>query len=102
MSVLLTILGIGTVLYLILYYTVIKGAICTSSVSLKGKTAIVTGSNTGIGKTTALDLAKRGSRVILACRNRERAEAAVYDIRKVRINNRSYFHTEQVRLRATI
>lgn len=102
MSVLLTILGIGTVLYLILYYTVIKGARCTSSVLLKGKTAIVTGSNTGIGKTTALDLAKRGSRVILACRNRERAEAAVYDIRKVRINNRSYFHTEQVRLRATI
>lgn len=44
---------------------------------------VYAGSNTGIGKPTALDLAKRGARVILACRNKQRAEAAVYDIRKV-------------------
>ena len=42
------------------------------------------GSNTGIGKATALDLARRGARVILACRHKERAEAAVHDIRRVR------------------
>ncbi|XP_066551821.1 dehydrogenase/reductase SDR family member 13 isoform X2 [Amia ocellicauda] len=40
------------------------------------------GGNTGIGKATALDLARRGARVILACRNKQRAEAAVHDIRR--------------------
>ncbi|KAJ8276608.1 hypothetical protein COCON_G00083600 [Conger conger] len=42
----------------------------------------LSGANTGIGKTTALDLAKRGARVILACRNQQRAEAAVCDIKR--------------------
>ncbi len=45
-----------------------------------GKVAIVTGANSGIGKSTARILAQRGARVILACRSRKRAEAAIASI----------------------
>jgi len=49
-------------------------------VDLSGKTSIVTGSNTGIGKAIARDLARMGSKIVLACRSRERAEVAAADI----------------------
>nr|XP_021325851.1 uncharacterized protein LOC553712 isoform X1 [Danio rerio] len=48
----------------------------SSSVRLDEKTVIITGANTGIGKETARDLARRGARVIMACRDLEKAEAA--------------------------
>ncbi|XP_043082346.1 retinol dehydrogenase 12 isoform X1 [Puntigrus tetrazona] len=52
----------------------------SSDIRLDGKTAIVTGANTGIGKETAKDLASRGARVILACRDPVKAEEAAGDI----------------------
>lgn len=48
---------------------------------LAGKTYIVTGANSGIGLTTATQLAKQGAHVVLACRRPEAAEEAVADIR---------------------
>ncbi len=45
-----------------------------------GRTAIVTGANTGIGLETARMLAKKGAKVVLACRNPEKGEAALASI----------------------
>ncbi|XP_066998214.2 retinol dehydrogenase 11 [Anabrus simplex] len=55
---------------------------CMSTARLDGKTAIVTGSNTGIGKVTAHDFVKRGARVIMACRDLKKAQEAAEDIRQ--------------------
>lgn len=49
--------------------------------SLKGKTAIVTGSNTGIGRATAVALAKDGAHVWLACRAESKTQPVVDEIR---------------------
>ncbi|OAD60211.1 Retinol dehydrogenase 14 [Eufriesea mexicana] len=40
---------------------------------MDGKTVIITGCTSGIGKETAKDIAKRGARLIMACRNMEAA-----------------------------
>lgn len=59
-----------------------SGARYKSNKRLDGKVAIVTGSDSGIGYQTALDFARRGARVYLACRDSIRAEKAVEEIRK--------------------
>jgi len=46
------------------------------------KIAVVTGANAGMGRVTALELARRGFRVVLVCRNRQKGEAALHDIRR--------------------
>ncbi|WP_225766640.1 oxidoreductase [Inquilinus sp. Marseille-Q2685] len=47
-----------------------------------GKCLIVTGANTGIGFEASRVLAARGARVLLACRDRAKAEAAMARIRQ--------------------
>ncbi|KAM3615979.1 uncharacterized protein V6R79_010454 [Siganus canaliculatus] len=70
---------------------IVKGKRCTSNAKLHGKTVIVTGSNTGIGKTTAIDLAKRGARVILACRSKQRGEVALQEVKRESRSNEVVF-----------
>jgi NAD(P)-dependent dehydrogenase (short-subunit alcohol dehydrogenase family) len=47
---------------------------------MKGKVVIVTGANAGLGKATAAQLSDLGATVVLACRSRERGEAALNEL----------------------
>jgi NAD(P)-dependent dehydrogenase (short-subunit alcohol dehydrogenase family) len=47
-----------------------------------GRIFIVTGANTGLGYENSLSLAKKGARVIMACRSLEKANAAKENIQK--------------------
>ncbi|XP_068928120.1 retinol dehydrogenase 12-like [Petaurus breviceps papuanus] len=51
-------------------------------VDLTGKTAVVTGANSGIGKSVCYELARRGARVVLACRRLPQGQKALEDIQK--------------------
>src|SRR5829696_2082300 len=56
-----------------------------------GKTALITGGTSGIGKATAVALAAMGADVVVVGRNRERGEAAIKEIK-------SQSHSESVQL----
>jgi len=49
---------------------------------MPAKRFVVTGANSGLGKACGLQLAQKGHEVILLCRDRERGEAALNDIRQ--------------------
>lgn len=51
------------------------------SANLSDKIIMVTGANSGIGKEAALELAARGARLVIVCRNRERGEPALAAIK---------------------
>lgn len=71
--------GLAFVYYRLRCY--FAGGVCNNTVSMKGKTVLITGANTGLGKETALELARRQARVILACRSLEKGQQAAEEIR---------------------
>ena len=75
MSIILLCLIIIILLYFLRIY--FKGGQCKTKHSLEGKVIIVTGASAGIGKESALDLAKHGAQVILACRNEAKTNEAM-------------------------
>src|SRR5436190_12989717 len=49
---------------------------------MDGKICLITGANAGIGKVTAQKLAEFGATVVMVCRNRQKGEAALNEIKK--------------------
>ncbi|KAK2495270.1 hypothetical protein MC885_002498, partial [Smutsia gigantea] len=64
-----------------LYWKFFAGGVCRTDVQLPGKVVVITGANTGIGKETARELARRGARVYIACRDVLKGESAASEIR---------------------
>ncbi len=58
---------------------------------MEDKVVLITGGNDGIGKATACELAERGAKVILACRNEVKAEKAVSYIQHKSQNDQVYY-----------
>ncbi|CAM4568984.1 retinol dehydrogenase 12-like isoform X3 [Lepidochelys kempii] len=87
LNCLVTVLGVFICVPLLLFMAApyirryIAGGVCKSTAKLNGKVVVITGANTGIGKETARDLAQRGARVIIACRDMAKGEAAACEIR---------------------
>lgn len=48
--------------------------------SLKGKTVLVTGASSGIGKTTAIECSKMGARLVITARNEERLNQTLSEL----------------------
>ncbi len=48
---------------------------------MKGKTVVITGGNAGIGKATAIALAKKGAEIVITSRSEDKAKTAIAEIK---------------------
>ncbi len=63
----------------------------TQAPRLGQKVALVTGANTGIGRTTALALAREGAHVFLACRSEAKTKPVIEEIKRETKSDRVEF-----------
>ncbi|CAF0853642.1 unnamed protein product [Brachionus calyciflorus] len=61
-------------------------------VDLSNRSIMVTGANSGIGKSCAIEVAKRGATVHMVCRSKERGESAQKEIISSTNNNNVFLH----------
>lgn len=68
-----TLLVVLLLLLAVYFYLQYSFGVCKSKNRMDGNTVIITGCTSGIGRETAKDIARRGARLIMACRNLEAA-----------------------------
>ncbi|XP_077473187.1 dehydrogenase/reductase SDR family member 12 [Stigmatopora argus] len=61
-------------------------------VNVSGRSFLITGANSGLGKATAQEIANRGGIVHMLCRNKGRAEAAKEEIVQLSKNQNVHIH----------
>jgi NAD(P)-dependent dehydrogenase (short-subunit alcohol dehydrogenase family) len=49
---------------------------------VRGKTCMITGATSGIGRSSAIELGKMGAKLVLVCRNRDRGEELMREIQR--------------------
>ncbi|XP_055918966.1 retinol dehydrogenase 12 isoform X3 [Eupeodes corollae] len=62
------------------FLKIVQGPFYRKKNRIDGKVVVITGCNTGIGKETALELARRGAKIYMACRDPVRCEGARLEI----------------------
>ncbi|CAL8295974.1 unnamed protein product [Merluccius merluccius] len=61
-------------------------------VSMAGRSFMITGANSGIGRASAMAIAKKGGTIHMVCRNKDKAEEARADIVKESGNKEIFVH----------
>lgn len=78
-----------------------RGPQCMSKELAKGKRVVITGANGGVGLETAKELAGRGAKVILACRDEKKGKLAVDEVKEAaKVNHVEYMKLDLASLQS--